>query len=498
MKNYLERLLKLSGVQTNENADYDFGHVEPRTHKVKSIASKPGQANLPVRMINRSGDNPLNDSPSDVEGDMEHDLTTESPEMDESEHPIFGKEPQKGTLAHKVWRSKVRHHEQSKLLEPNDDMVDTEHNVQPEVDEDAPVDLDQETDQETDDFHEPTDIEQGHTYTLEIKGQPTPVTIEYDGDRFITFKTIQGGEYFVVTRMEFEDMMIPDEIAEAPFDSYDEEPPQKGLYVDVRNEVWDDAEDFEPQLMSSNKDDKKVKESFSVQYDSHILDESLSLNAATDLGWSFANHIRGMNSQADLRQLKVFANGKEVWNPIDGMIRSTVSEDAAPMGNDITNDMIVALHKVLKRVGISDGMIEAGDVRLTPQGYKKLAHQLTSEQMDDKAAESFCQRAIRMLNHAMANGLTMTEEDDQLDEFVGMGGNDRFSYVTDTLGNVQISDAQTGADVYLQGQDAQEFLGAIEQAGDNEDVKQQVMSQYEHVMDNQKDHDGNDIDLFNR
>lgn len=445
MKNYIERLLKLSGVQTNENADYDFGHVEPRTHKVKTIASKPGQANLPVRMINRSGDNPLDDSPSDVEGEMEHDLTTE----------------------------------------------------------DAAVDFDQETDVDTDqdsgeDFHEPTDIEQGHTYTLEIKGQPTPVMVEYDGNRFITFKTMQGGEYFVVTRMEFEDMMIPDEIAEAPFDTETEEQPQKGLYVDVRNEVWNDAEDFEPHLMSSNKGDDKVKESFSVQYDSHVLDESLSLNAAKDLGWSFANHIRGMNTQADLRQLKVMENGEEVWNPIDGMIRTTVSEDAAPMGNDITHDMIIALHKVLNRVGISDDMIEAGKVRLTSQGYKKLAHQLTSEQMDDRPAESFCQRAIHMLKHAMANGLAMTEDESQLDEFVGMGGNDRFSYVTDTLGNVQISDAQTGAGAYLQGQDAQEFLGAIEQVGDSEETKQHIMSQYEHVMDNQKDSDGNDIDLFNR
>jgi hypothetical protein len=433
MKNDIERLLKLSGVQMNENGDYDFGHVEPRTHKVKSIASKPGQANLPVRMVNNQGDNPLDDSESDVPGDMEHDLTTE----------------------------------------------------------DASVDFDQDTETDTDDFQEPTDIEQGHTYTLEIKGQATPVMVEYDGNRFITFKVVASGEYFVVTRMEFEDMMIPDEIAEAPFDAHTEEEPQKGMYIDVRNEVWDDAEDFEPNLMSKNS---KTQESFTIQYDTHVLDESTDLNAITDLGWSYANHIRAMNPKADLKQLKVVSEGTEVWNPIDGLLRE--SEVHSFVHTDITDDVIDALHKVLKRVGISDKMIENGDVRLTAQGYKKLAHQLTSEQMNDTDAEQFCQRAIHALAHSIDEYTNMNEE--ELDEFAGMGGNERFSYVTDTLGNVQISDAQTGADVYLQGQDAQEFLGAIEQTGDSEEAKQHVMSQYEHVMDNQKNLNGDDFDLFNR
>lgn len=367
MNNYLKRLLQLSGVPLKENADYDFGHVEPRTHKVKPIASKPGQAGLPVRMVNNQGDNPLDDSESDVDGDFEHDLTTED---------VMG-------------------------------------------------DFDQDTD--TDDFQEPTDIEQGHTYTLEIKGQPTPVMIEYDGNRFITFKVMSSGEYFVVTRMEFEDMMIPDEIAEAPFDAHSEEEPQKGMYVDVRNEVTDNVEDIPANLMSKN-----------------------------------------------------------------------VNEDSNVSGNHFDMDTVQALHKILNRVGIPDAMIQSGDVRLTPQGYKKLAHQLTSEQMDENQAKIFCQDALRDLIDVMDGYKRNGVNEEQLDEFVGMGGNERFSYVTDTLGNVQISDAQTGADVYLQGQDAQEFLGAIEQVGDDEDAKQQVMAQYEHVMDNQKDAHGNDVDLFNR
>jgi hypothetical protein len=56
----INRIAQLVGYGTlNETADYDFGGVEPRTQKVPFQPSKSGQANLPVRMVNKQGDNPL-------------------------------------------------------------------------------------------------------------------------------------------------------------------------------------------------------------------------------------------------------------------------------------------------------------------------------------------------------------------------------------------------------------------------------------------------------
>jgi hypothetical protein len=87
------------------------------------------------------------------------------------------------------------------------------------------------------------------------------------------------------------------------------------------------------------------------------------------------------------------------------------------------------------------------------------------------------------------------DEAEQLDEFEGMGGDQRFTYTTDTLGNVNISDSMTGASLYLQGQDAQELLGQLEIYGASPEKVQSILAQYEHAMDNQVDADGEDVGL---
>lgn len=58
---------------------------------------------------------------------------------------------------------------------------------------------------------------------------------------------------------------------------------------------------------------------------------------------------------------------------------------------------------------------------------------------------------------------------------------ERFSYVIDTLGNVEIADTILGKKVYLEGEDA---LEAIAEIGDKTgDSLQQVLAHYKHVME---------------
>jgi hypothetical protein len=133
---------------------------------------------------------------------------------------------------------------------------------------------------------------------------------------------------------------------------------------------------------------------------------------------------------------------------------------------------------------------------MKPSGYTKLAHILTGEAMADVDAEDYCKHVL----HALADKLECGEavevdESVQLDEFEGMGGDQRFGYTTDSLGNVNITDARTGASLYLQGQDAQELLGTLAIHGSSPEAVQAILSQYEHVLDGQVDGDGDELGL---
>lgn len=354
----INRLLKLAGVQLKESADYDFGHVEPRARKVTTLASKPGQANLPVRMINNQGDNPLVDE-DDVDGD---------------------------------------------------DAVDS-----------APQDA------------QMSDLRQGQICTININGEPRAVTVQFAGKMFVTFQDNETGETDTIPRTEFESGNHGGgaDSAFAQVDGDGDETMQEAPFAAVDGD--DDRNDLD-----------------------HMYDE-----------------IGGEDSMS-----------RNVHESVDDIVHMHI-DDAT----------IEKLHSLLAKAGVHDSAITSHDVQLTPAGYTKLAHKLTDKAMGDAEAQDYCKHVLHLLAGKLDEHVPhiVDESDEHLLEF--MGGEHRYSYVIDTTGNVQLSDAMTGADLYLQGQDAQEFLGAIEQAGDDEDAKQQVMSQYEHVMDNQLDSEGNAIGL---
>jgi hypothetical protein len=370
----INRILKLAGVkQLNENGDYDFGHVEPRTHKVEAIPSKPGQANLPVRMINRQGDSPLVD--------------------EEDGEPMQGEEP-----------------------------------VKP--------------------------LEQDQICTLLVNGHPHEVTIQYAGKMFITYRDNLTGKTDTVLRSEFEaDLNAPAE-AEVDEDNW-------GKPISFQTPSYHQTDDME---MNQN-------------------------NLEDDPRW---NEVNALQAQQQ------FTAAKELINQIryDHHMQESIDEGVMDIIHAaVPPETVEKLHQLLAKIGIHDAAILAHDVDLTPAGYTKLAHKLTGEAMSDADAKDYCKHVM----HALAQQLeehvphVVDESDEMLHEFIG--GEHQFNYVTDTMGNVQISDAVTGASVYLQGQDAQEFLGAIEQAGGDEDLEQDIMSQYEHVMDGQLDAEGNEIGL---
>lgn len=59
----------------------------------------------------------------------------------------------------------------------------------------------------------------------------------------------------------------------------------------------------------------------------------------------------------------------------------------------------------------------------------------------------------------------------------------RFSYFVDSLGNVTVSDKEAGTSVYLEGDEALEFLGEIN--GKTDDEIQAFLPHYQHVMEDQ-------------
>jgi hypothetical protein len=160
----------------------------------------------------------------------------------------------------------------------------------------------------------------------------------------------------------------------------------------------------------------------------------------------------------------------------------------------VNPEVMSKAHSVLLKAGISDIAIQNRDVNMTKAGWTKLAHILSGEAMADMDAEDYCKHVLHALADKLDAGQSV-EESEQLDEFVGMGGDQRFTFTTDTLGNVNITDSMTGASTYLQGQDAQELLGQIEMYGATPEAVQDILGQYEYTMDNQVDQDGEELGL---
>lgn len=160
-----------------------------------------------------------------------------------------------------------------------------------------------------------------------------------------------------------------------------------------------------------------------------------------------------------------------------------VDEDARP--TVITSDMLDKTKSILNTIGMSDSDLALGKVRLkSGQACIKLVKQVTGKVMSDLQATEFAAQLIQQLSIKLSEDLTDDGDEDQLNEFFTDTPVDaRFTYTTDTLGDVMVRDTETDRSVYLRGADAVELLGQLQMHGGTPEQEQEVLAQYQHVME---------------
>lgn len=173
----------------------------------------------------------------------------------------------------------------------------------------------------------------------------------------------------------------------------------------------------------------------------------------------------------------------------------SIQEDVA-----ITPIMLSKLNHLLNGIGIQDSDIAMGDVDLDADKAIMILKNVTGETLNGAAAQGKIAGMITQLGDRLmgkdepqVNSLA-TKQTSQLDEFQDIPYGSRFSYVVDSLGNVNIYDGDNGTAVNLTGEDAMQAIAELQAAGEDDDAVQQVLSQYQHVMENGIVGDESEID----
>lgn len=164
----------------------------------------------------------------------------------------------------------------------------------------------------------------------------------------------------------------------------------------------------------------------------------------------------------------------------NGMVDPMVGEDAGMP--KLSNSMLDSLHAMLTKIGVDDSDIALNAVMLKPSGCSKVAKALTGTTMDESMAVEFFKDAIQALSRKLV-GTKEVAQEGELNEFMDMPEDSRFTYVTDAMGDITVNDSQTGKSVHLRGSEAVELTGELQMHGGTADAEQKILSQYEHVME---------------
>ena len=452
----LNRLAQLVGYGTlKETADYDFGGVEPRTHKVAMIASKPGEADLGDRMINNQGDNPLEEdgvceADPRFEGMDDDYLTTmmnmmrTAPAMATSEANLQWLAAANAELARRATFAQASAQAEMDAAQMAQDtsapgMQAAQAIIDPMADQvSAPV----------------------SGVMIDRDGFPEHMTVIQDGRFFVTAKNETTGETEIFPRDEWDNIVLDNDSMYDNVRVGDRLPAMDQTVQDdddvVIVGIGEDDEDEDDAMVEAPWDADTNKECDDVDHEyDDIPKRSMSVNPKT--------------------------------KPVEEGVMDTIRQSVNP-------ETMSKAHTVLTKAGISDTAIMHRDVNMKASGWTKLAHILSRESMSDADAEDYCKHVLHALADKLEEGKAI-DESLALNEFEGMGGDQRFGYTSDALGNVNVTDARTGASLYLQGQDAQELLGTLAIHGSTPEAVQSILSQYEHVLDGQTDDDGEEIGL---
>lgn len=162
----------------------------------------------------------------------------------------------------------------------------------------------------------------------------------------------------------------------------------------------------------------------------------------------------------------------------------SIKEDVA-----ITPIMLSKLNHLLNGIGIQDSDIAMGEVDLDPQKAAMILKNVTGETLAGEAAQGkiagmVAQLGDRLMGKDEPQSNAPSTQASQLEEFQDIPYGSRFSYVVDSLGNVNIYDGDNGTAVNLTGEDAMQVIAELEAAGNDDDAIQAVLSHYQHVMEN--------------
>lgn len=160
------------------------------------------------------------------------------------------------------------------------------------------------------------------------------------------------------------------------------------------------------------------------------------------------------------RRSKVRYTGMYADNPM--------SDPARPL-DEADEGLIERLEKIVSPVLAKADII--GGARLTENGFRKVADALGVSPAEVESLFAIMRERMK-------------EEDAKLSEAQRFFEEARFVFEPDFLGNVTIRDTKSGRTAHLRGKDAGAFMKRLE-AGERE---QDVIADYEHLMENDADH----------
>jgi hypothetical protein len=176
----------------------------------------------------------------------------------------------------------------------------------------------------------------------------------------------------------------------------------------------------------------------------------------------------------------------------NGMAEPVVGEASGPTA--ISPAMLDTLHGLLNKIGVDDSDIALNSVMLKPSGCVKVAKILAGKSMADDEAVEFVKEAIAKLAQKLVGEDSIQE--DELNEFMDMPEDSRFTYTTDAMGDVTINDSETGTSVNLRGSDAVELIGELQMHGGTQESEQEILAKYQHVMEDPVEEDAGNGQFF--
>lgn len=150
---------------------------------------------------------------------------------------------------------------------------------------------------------------------------------------------------------------------------------------------------------------------------------------------------------------------------------------------EFTDDMLDHLHAILTNAGKSDSDIAMNNVKIKPTSAEKVIRTVAPGVEVENPSEMLDKMLV-----ALAQRLDPNSQ--QVNEFQEIPSDARYVHTIDTLGDVKITDSQTGKEIILTGEDAMEVIGELELNGDSPEKVQEILGHYQHVMEDDEAHPG--------